>query len=265
MLAHASEELREERRVLAATREELRGKLAASEQARQQLENELATERREGNEKVAGVQSYIGTLREQYALAAAERDASSREAAMQRQRADDAVAALARARVEFARALDEEHRQAMELLSRAWSYVNDYPRMPDWWSRATLAERPAPRKSEDAETRIEVERDADRVRAQQAETPPAGAPVVPPAAREHYDIEAELADAVGEDLQRAAARTRRARKPVGTVRQNDEVLVVCDDGSVWKKTELGWRESPPIPGSATSAGARRSESIEHAG
>ncbi|HSU95350.1 MAG TPA: hypothetical protein VLI43_16700, partial [Gemmatimonadaceae bacterium] len=61
---------------------------------------------------------------------------------------------------------------------------------------------------------------------------------------------------------RSFARTRKPRKPVGTVKLGDETVVVCDDGSTWRRTERGWRQVTPLPG--TPAQARESR-IERAG
>jgi hypothetical protein len=33
------------------------------------------------------------------------------------------------------------------------------------------------------------------------------------------------------------------------MRRGDDVLVICDDGSVWLRRPTGWIEEPPIPGS----------------
>ena len=41
----------------------------------------------------------------------------------------------------------------------------------------------------------------------------------------------------------------RVRKPVSAMRRGEDVLVICDDGSVWLRRPTGWVEEPPIPGS----------------
>ncbi|MBX6331928.1 MAG: hypothetical protein IRY91_08775 [Gemmatimonadaceae bacterium] len=75
-----------------------------------------------------------------------------------------------------------------------------------------------------------------------------------------YDIERALAD------QPAASPAPRAtpspapgtpprtwstkvRRPISAMRRGDDVLVICDDGSVWIKRPTGWTEEKPIPGS----------------
>jgi len=197
---------------------------------------------------------------------------------MQRERAEQNARTLEEARTDFAHALEEEHRTAMELLNRAWSYAQTFPRIPDSWTRAErppLADsvpqarseaqpqpqpeaqpepHPSSRRASESETRIEVEPQADRA-------PPAAS--TPADEQSDYDIEAELADAIADDLDtRSFTRTRKPRKPVGTVKLGDETVVVCDDGSTWRRTERGWRQVTPLPG--TPAQARESR-IERAG
>lgn len=46
-----------------------------------------------------------------------------------------------------------------------------------------------------------------------------------------------------------AAGFTRVRRPISAMRRGDDVLVVCDDGSVWLRRPTGWIEEPPIPGS----------------
>ncbi|HET7621565.1 MAG TPA: hypothetical protein VFK39_06665 [Gemmatimonadaceae bacterium] len=46
-----------------------------------------------------------------------------------------------------------------------------------------------------------------------------------------------------------ATEATRVRHPVSAMRRGDDVLVVCDDGSVWLRRPTGWIEEPPIPGS----------------
>ena len=189
---------------------------------------------------------------------------------MQRERAEQNARALEQARTDFAQALEEEHRTAMELLNRAWSYAQTFPRIPDSWTRTErppLADnvpqprsepqpepQPPPRRASESATRIEVEPQADRV---------PSAASTPADEQSEYDIEAELADAIADDLDtRSFTRTRKPRKPVGTVKLGDETVVVCDDGSTWRRTERGWRQVTPLPG--TPAQARESR-IERAG
>jgi hypothetical protein len=46
-----------------------------------------------------------------------------------------------------------------------------------------------------------------------------------------------------------AAGATRVRRPISAMRRGDDVLVICDDGSVWLRRPTGWIEEPPIPGS----------------
>ncbi|MDQ2768184.1 MAG: hypothetical protein M3Y30_13630, partial [Gemmatimonadota bacterium] len=229
--------------------------------------------RREMADKLAATQPYIATMREQYLLAAAERDAMVKELSMQRERMEDNARTVEETRAQFALALDEEHRTAMELLNRAWSYVQTFPRIPDTWTRGEHRARSVPddmpepqppshvaptRRAPEAETRIEVEAQADRVPF------PVGAAASPSTdMHSDYDIEAELADAIAEDLDtRSFARNRKPRKPIGTVKLGNETVVVCDDGSTWRKTDRGWRQVTPLPGTPVLG---REPRIERAG
>ncbi len=279
MLHEASEALRAEREAASGMRDELRAQIGAADWERQRVDAELSEERRQWAEKLSAVQPYIATMREQYLLAVAERDAITRELILQRERGEESARALEHSRAEFALALEEEHRAAMALLNRAWSYVQTFPRVPDSWeqpnagppaqaehSRADARHRPdTAGESADRETPIEVERAADRVAAaplhRSAPTPPPS-----PAAEEplpEYDIEAELADAIGDDLDaRSFARTRKTRKPVGMMKVGSETVVVCDDGSTWRKSDRGWRQVTPLPGTPAQV---REPRIERAG
>ena len=284
LLNQSSEALRGEREAAASLRDELRTQLATVDWDRQRAELELQEGRREMAEKLAATQPFVATMREQYLLAAAERDAMLKELTMQRERAEQNARAVEQARTEFVMALDEEHRTAMELLNRAWSYAQTFPRIPDSWTGTERGARPLPdnvptpppqaepepqaqpqpepqaqppsRRTSESETRIEVEPRADRA--------PAAAPAAPPPDEESdYDIEAELADAIADDLEtRSFTRTRKPRKPIGTVKLGNETVVVCDDGSTWRRTERGWRQVTPVPG--TLAQSRESR-IERAG
>ncbi|HEV7702948.1 MAG TPA: hypothetical protein VGO46_01600 [Gemmatimonadaceae bacterium] len=271
MLSQQSETLRSERDAAASLRDELRSQIAQVDWDRQRAEIELQETRREMADKLAATQPYIATMREQYLLAAAERDAMVKELSAQRERMEENARAIEETRAEFALALDEEHRTAMELLNRAWSYVQTFPRIPDTWTRGEHRARsvpddmpePAPRaaperRAPEAETRIEVEPQADRVPYS------AGAAASPQAsAHSDYDIEAELADAIAEDLDtRSFARNRKPRKPIGTVKLGNETVVVCDDGSTWRKTDRGWRQVTPLPGTPVLG---REPRIERAG
>jgi hypothetical protein len=279
LLNQSSEALRSEREAAASLRDELRTQLATVDWDRQRAELELQETRREMAEKLAATQPFVATMREQYLLAASERDAMLKELTMQRERAEQNARAVEQARTEFVMALDEEHRTAMELLNRAWSYAQTFPRIPDSWTTTERGARPLPdnvpppqpqqepepqpeprpqsRPVSESETRIEVQPRADRA--------PAHAPAAPLPADEQsdYDIEAELADAIADDLEtRSFTRTRKPRKPIGTVKLGNETVVVCDDGSTWRRTERGWRQVTPLPG--TPAQSRESR-IERAG
>ncbi len=277
MLHQSAESLRVEREAAASMRDELRAQIASVDWDRQRAELELQEVRREWADKLTATQPYIATMREQYLLAAAERDAMVKELTVQRERTEENARTIEETRAEFALALDEEHRTAMELLNRAWSYVQRYPRIPDSWSE-TLARtgatarpptvpddmpQPSTRPSE-TETRIEVEPQADRApfpSATAAQSPQHTA--APTTRHSDYDIEAELADAIAEDLEaRSFARNRKARKPIGTVKLGNETVVVCDDGSTWRKSERGWRQVTPLPGSPVLS---REPRIERAG
>ena len=271
MLGQQSESLRSEREAAASLRDELRSQIAQVDWDRQRAEIELQETRREMTDKLAATQPYIATMREQYLLAAAERNAMVKELSVQRERMEENARAIEATRAEFAVALDEEHRTAMELLNRAWSYVQNFPRIPDTWTRGEHRARsvpddmpqPAPRTTQErrapeAEARIEVEPQADRVPFSTGAAPS-------PPSNEHsdYDIEAELANAIAEDLDtRSFARNRKARKPIGTVKLGNETAVVCDDGSTWRKTDRGWRQVTPLPGTPVLG---REPRIERAG
>ncbi len=267
MLNHSSDSLRGEREAAASMRDELRAQIASIEWDRQRAEIELQDVRREWAEKLAATQPFIATMREQYLLAAAERDAMVKELTMQRERTEENARTIEQTRAEFALALDEEHRTAMELLNRAWRYVQNYPRVPDTWSRADVRaamardENPPPKsRATDAEARIDVEPSADRMPFSAGGSPQ---PPMPSGIHSDYDIEAELADAIAEDLDaRSFVRSRKVRKPIGTVKMGNETVVVCDDGSTWRKTDRGWRQSTPLPGSPV---LQREPRIERAG
>jgi hypothetical protein len=274
LLNQSSEALRTERAAAASLRDELRTQIANIEWDRQRAELELQEVRREMTEKLAATQPYVATMREQYLLAAAERDAMLKELTLQRDRAEENARAAEQSRTEFAAALDEEHRTAMELLNRAWSYVQTFPRIPESWTRAERSSHPVPDdapppppppRPTESETRIDVEPQADRARASGPSEPtsPAHADSIPPDVQSDYDIEAELADAIAEDLDtRSFTRTRKPRKPIGTVKLGNETVVVCDDGSAWRRTERGWRQVAPVPGSPVQM---REPRIERAG
>ncbi|HEY2896297.1 MAG TPA: hypothetical protein VGJ12_04105 [Gemmatimonadaceae bacterium] len=295
LLNQSSEALRSEREAAASLRNELRTQIGTVDWDRQRAELELQEVRREMAEKLAATQPFVATMREQYLLAAAERDAMLKELTMQRERAEQNARAVEQARTEFVMALDEEHRTAMELLNRAWSYAQTFPRIPDSWastenrarpladnvpqpyaaphSESQTEPQPQSRRLSESETRIEVEPQADRAASAAA---PASTPSEVHSHRQaemqaegqaevqsDYDIEAELADAIADDLDtRSFTRTRKLRKPVGTVKLGNETVVVCDDGSTWRRTERGWRQVTPVPGTLAQS---RESWIERAG
>lgn len=265
LLHQASEALRTERDAATSLRDELRAQIATIDWDRQRAEIELQEVRREMADKVVASQPYVALMREQYLLAAAERDAMVKELTMQRERAEENARAVEKTRAEFALALDEEHRTAMELLNRAWSYVQTFPRIPDSWTRTERrpppipddVPQPPPRRTTESETRIEVEPQADRAPA------PSAAASSPADVQSDYDIEAELADAIADDLDtRSFTRNRKPRKPIGTVKLGNETVVVCDDGSTWRRIDRGWRQVTPLPGTPVQA---REPRIERAG
>ena len=51
-----------------------------------------------------------------------------------------------------------------------------------------------------------------------------------------------------------SSSSTRVRRPISAMRRGDDVLVVCDDGSVWMRRPTGWIEEPPIPGSDANGG-----------
>jgi chromosome segregation ATPase len=281
LLNQSSEALRREREAAASLRDELRTQLATVDWDRQRAELELQEVRREMAEKLSATQPFVATMREQYLLAASERDAILKELMMQRERAEQNARAVEQARTEFVMALDEEHRTAMELLNRAWSYAQTFPRIPESWTSTERGSRPLPDnvppaaphaepqpqaqpqpqasgpRPAELETRIEVEPQADR-----APSAPAAAPIAD-GEESDYDIEAELADAIADDLDtRSFTRPRKPRKPIGTVKLGNETVVVCDDGSTWRRTERGWRQVTPLPGTPAHSHESR---IERAG
>jgi hypothetical protein len=89
MLNQSSDVLRAEREAAAAMRDELRAQIASVDWDRQRAEVELQEVRREWADKLAATQPYIATMREQYLLAAAERDAMVKELTIQRDRTEE--------------------------------------------------------------------------------------------------------------------------------------------------------------------------------
>ncbi|MBX6331532.1 MAG: hypothetical protein IRY91_06780, partial [Gemmatimonadaceae bacterium] len=129
LLERTSEELRSERAAAAEMRTELNRRISALEDERLRLESELSAERHANAEKQSSLRSFVSTLREQYALACAERDAAVREVELHRGRAEELARRLEEARTEFGRRLDSEHEESVELISRVWDYVHNYPRL----------------------------------------------------------------------------------------------------------------------------------------
>ncbi len=290
LLDRTMQELNAERAAAAEGRSELLRRITALEDERSKLEAALAAERHANAEKQASLRSFVTTLREQYALACAERDAAQRDAAAQRSRAEEAEAALQRERDEFRQRLDSEHEESVALISRVWDYVHNYPR---------LRERPAHGPPEPPPP-------APRPgHAQGTGTPPAGGDpflealggpgsASTPAAPVTTDREVpqppnKLADAPsresgGYDIERALAGeeapagpaaqpelrprptatlgTTRVRRPVSAMRRDQDVLVICDDGSVWTKRPTGWTEERPIPGSEVDVSQRLADKPE---
>lgn len=261
LLERTAQELQQERAAASEARAELTRRVAALEDDRNRLETELSQERRANAEKQASLRSFVSTLREQYALACAERDAAAREAAAQRARADEAEAALERTRAEFAQRLDHEHNESVELISRVWDYVHAYPRLRD---RPVHGPPPPPPQAAEPKARP-----ADLPPEPEPEPAPAELPPPPPFASDRevqperkvvadapraereYDIERELAAAPARPKQPTTPVTGpiKVRRPVSAMRREHDVLVICDDGSVWTKRPSGWTQEKPIPGS----------------
>ena len=93
------------------------------------------------------------------------------------------------------------------------------------------------------------------------ERPEPAPPVVERPAVEHgapYDIERALADTETRAITQPGLPPAgtRVRHPVSAMRRDNDVLVICDDGSVWSKKPTGWTPETPIPGSDVERAAR---------
>lgn len=291
LLERTTEDLHVDRAASTELRVDLARRVSILEDERIRLESELGRERRESAEKQQALRSFVSTLREQYALACAERDAASREAELRRAQAEEIGRALDAAREEFGRRLDEDHSDAVTVLAKVWDYVHNYPRLRDRPvppSPAPLADAPpvdeppaeeppaawepppppapAPTSAEPAMSPAEPASPAGF--AESAESRAPAAP--PPVEREvstapargladgprtsgglEYDIEVALGDNMPRPEQQPGLPmgTTRVRRPVSAMRREHDVLVICDDGSVWSKRPTGWFQEAAIPGS----------------
>ena len=308
------------------------------ENDRSRLEAELAAERRGNAEKQETLRSIVTTLREQYSIACAERDALEREAEEQRARADEVEVALRAARDEYSARLDSEHHESVELITRVWDYVHNYPRLrarpvhgpsapasvsappaPPASPASPSATRPRPAdlppepepqpeeysgsggtRAQPVTTDREVRQNHPRVAGDAcadddydierelagpapspesrpvsstplADAPPraaahsgepgstAATPTTPSPAAEPSPAEPSTPEPSTAPAREPQPKWRpmppprsgstRVRRPVSTVRRENDVLVICDDGSVWSKRATGWTEEPSIPGS----------------
>jgi predicted nucleic acid-binding Zn-ribbon protein len=295
LLERTAQELDAERSAAAEGRAELARRVAALEDDRLRLETDLSTERRANAEKQTSLRSFVSTLREQYALACTERDAAAREAELHRSRADEMARRLEQAREEFGQRLDTEHEESVELISRVWDYVHNYPRLRDRPLHGPPAPPPAhepfsatmptppagladvlggtepPPEHPEALAPEPAVESGPEARTRAAEPSPA-APSTPPAAvadrevpsqqngladvsaprEEAYDIERALSEQPPHPERHTAPTPpagTKVRRPVSAMRRDHDVLVICDDGSVWTKRPKGWTEEKPIPGS----------------
>ncbi|HEX5181343.1 MAG TPA: hypothetical protein VFW04_18575 [Gemmatimonadaceae bacterium] len=302
LLERTAEDLHSERAASADVRADLARRVTLLEEERIRLETELSKERREGNEKQQTLRSYVSTLREQYALACTERDAASREAELRRKQADDISHALDEAYAEFGRRLDEEHSEAVNVLSKVWDYVHNYPRLRDRpvsLGGAPLADAPPmdepPEEPYDLGGAPSANRPEDAAPARESETPaakPATSEVAPaspaeqpatgerevPTARprgladaprtsggREYDIEEALSDSTPHPDRQPGLPTHstRVRRPVSAMRRDDDILVICDDGSVWSKRPTGWVQESAVPGSEVERGSGATSGTEN--
>lgn len=93
---------------------------------------------------------------------------------------------------------------------------------------------------------------------------------VPPAfladaAREPaYDIEREMAEPERSTLEKPRPihtfEGTRVRRPVSAMRRDNDVLVICDDGTVWSKRPTGWVQEAGIPGTEHDVSRRMEDS-----
>jgi hypothetical protein len=80
-----------------------------------------------------------------------------------------------------------------------------------------------------------------------AGTPPSPPPARPP---EPATSASQMSSERGwRSVPPPATGVSRVRRPISAMRRGDDVLVICDDGSVWLRRPTGWIEEPPIPGS----------------
>lgn len=274
MLERTMQDLHSERTASEEARTALTRRLRELEDTRGRVEADLAKERRESAEKQQALRTFVSTLREQYALACAERDAASREAELRRTQADDVSRALEAARDEFARRLDEEHAEAVLVLSKVWDYVHNYGR---------LRERPVTPPVVPLADAPPVAEPADEIGPAPSAAPPPPTPSPPPTppARDTtverevvtaprgladaparpsgetttYDIEEALGDTTPNPQRQPGlpTGTTRVRRPISAMRRENDVLVICDDGSVWSKRPTGWVQEPAIPGTDDAA------------
>ena len=281
LLERTGDDLHTDRAASAEARADLARRVTVLEDERIRLEQELSRERRESAEKQQSLRSFVSTLREQYALACTERDAASREAELRRSQADAIARELDAAYAEFGRRLDEEHSEAVTVLSRVWDYVHNYPRLrerPVSLGDAPLADAPpvdepadeppfppappaaapAPAPPADAAPASplgtappDVERDVS--------APPArGLADVPrTSGGREYDIEEALADSTPHPERQPGLppNSTRVRRPISAMRRENDVLVICDDGSVWSKRPTGWVQETAVPGSEVEHGS----------
>lgn len=279
--ASAAEELTSVKEAADRARTELSRRVADLENDRSRLETDLAAERRTNAERQESLRSILTTLREQYSLASTERDTLARELDEERARADAAEAELRRTREEYSRRLDSEHQESMELISRVWEYVHTYMRgrpadfapeaeppmaAPPQQGRApeggaepaAEAQPPEPlttdREVKTPHARTMADRcpveDYDIERALEETLPPTPKPAAEPRPPEPATPASQKPSERGwRSVPPPAAESTRVRRPISAMRRGDDVLVVCDDGSVWLRRPTGWIEEPPIPGS----------------
>lgn len=284
LLERTADDLHTDRATSAEARTDLARRVTQLEDERIRLEQELSRERRESAEKQQSLRSFVSTLREQYALACTERDAASREAELRRSQADDIARALDAAYAEFGRRLDEEHSDAVSVLSKVWDYVHNYPRLrerPVSLGDVPLADAPPddepvdePPYSPPSASAAPAPPAAPEPSPMDVEAPPLGAA---PADMERdvsaapargladaprtsggreYDIEEALADSMPHPDRQPGLppNSTRVRRPVSAMRRENDVLVICDDGSVWSKQPTGWVQESAVPGSEIERG-----------
>jgi predicted nucleic acid-binding Zn-ribbon protein len=281
--------LGEERLNTADAKRELRAATQDVESRITRLTEELEAQRRSAGEQIADLEQKVMTLRDAHALACSERDAAVREVASERARTRTLEGDIGRLREEFAEQLDAEHLVAADLLSRVWNYVHrTRPRrgeirrrpveIPRWLEAAVSGE------TKRSEPPLTDEPAAEDQSSRAPSSPPEADPLdfgepSPNSASgdteprfEHLESERSvpgffgLADAPARDAWSDEALldwgesfvppasdsdvdSGPSRKPIFAMHLDDEVLVICDDGSVWTKRPSGWLEEPPVPGS----------------